>query len=221
MRAREILSNMVIPLKPTDTVSLALGWMEDMSITHLPIVNKGKLVGVVPHAALFEMNDDADLSENKGLPLVRSYVYADQHFLEVLQIAAAEKLSLVPVLDTHDHYLGSVTQWEIIKAMAAFTASSQPGGIIVLEINEQSYSLSEIARIVEANDAKVLSASISSEPDCTQLEVTIKVNVIDLSAIIQTLNRYDYIIKASFSNESHYDSMLNERFDSLMKYLNI
>jgi len=52
------------------------------------------------------------------------------------------------------------------------------------------------------------------------LEVTIKINRTDLSAIIQTFNRYNYTIKASF-HQSEYVDDLKDRFDSFMSFLNI
>ncbi len=220
MRAKDILSSLVMPLKTSDPGSLALSWMEDLSVSHLPVVDKAKYLGLLKNADVYSLEDlDEPLGKTK-LPLIRSYVKTDLHFFEVLRMAAAEQLSLVPVLDHHNHYKGSITQADIIQAMANFTSVSQPGGIIVLEINAQQYSLSEISRIIEANDAKVLSAAITSVASSTLLEVTIKVSVMDLSSIIQTLNRYDYIIKASFAEESQYDTLLNERFELLMKFLN-
>ncbi len=219
MLAKNMLSNLVMPLKPSDTGHLALNWMEDTGVTHLPLVDKQNLLGLIRNADIYSLDDlDKPLGRQK-IPFTRPYVYADQHFFDVLQLASAEKLSLIPVLDQNNKYIGSITHDEIIQNMADFTSVKQPGGILVLEISTQQYSLSELSRIIESNDAKVLSACITSSSESTQLEVTIKVSVMDLSSIIQTLNRYDYIIKASFANESMYDSLLHERYESLMKYL--
>ncbi len=219
MRAKDLLSNLVMPLKPTDTCSLALNWMEDLGVVHLPVTDNDNYLGLVKNSDIYSREDiDEPLNVSK-IPLHRFYVQTDAHFFDVLRLADAEKLSVVPVLDHHNHYKGSITQSEIIQAMANFTSVTQPGGILVLEISAQQYSLSEISRIIEANDAKILHAAVTSSPDSTQLEVTIKVSVMDLSSIIQTLNRYDYIIKASFAEESQYDSLLSERFESLMRFL--
>ena len=92
--------------------------------------------------------------------------------------------------------------------------------IIVLEINDKDYLLTEIAQIVESNDAKVLSMYITSHPDSTKFEVTLKINKMDVGSILQTFNRYDYIISASFTEDTYTDN-LQDRFDSLMNYLNI
>ncbi len=219
MRAKDMLSKIVMPLKPSDPGSLALNWMEDMGVTHLPLVETTHFYGLIRNADICNLEDpDESIGTNK-LPLHRTYVCHDVHLYEVLRQVAAENLSLIAVLDHHDHYAGAITTHEITQAMAGFTSLTQPGGIIVLEINEQHYVLSEIARIIESNDAKVLSSAVTSAPNSTQLEVTLKLNIMDLSSVIQTLNRYDYIVKASFAEESQYDSLLSERYEALMKFL--
>ncbi len=220
MRAKDILSKLVIPLKPKDSGSLALQWMEDIGVAHLPLVDKESFLGLIRSEDIYNLDDVDKPVDPYEVPLIRSYVYAQQHIYDVLRLAAAEKLTIVPVLNEHNHYLGSITLVELIRGMAGFTSVEQPGGILVLEVSAAQYSLSEISRIVEANNAKVLSAFITSPPDSSKLEVTIKVSVMDLSSIMQTLNRYDYIVKASFAEESQYDSLLSERYESLLKYLN-
>ncbi len=219
MRAKDILSKEIIPLKPYDTGSLALQWMEDFGVSHLPVVDKGNFFGLVKNEDIYNMaNVDAIIDPHK-IPLLRTYVYASQHFYEVLRLAAPEQLSVIPVLNDKNNYVGSITRSGIIRAMAGFTSVQQPGGILILEVSAAQYALSEIARIVESNDAKVLSASITSPPESNKLEVTVKVSVMDLSSIIQTLNRYNYTVKASFAEESQYNSLLSERYESLIKYL--
>lgn len=97
----------------------------------------------------------------------------------------------------------------------------QPGGIIVLELIERDYSLSQIAQIVESNNVKVLSMYISSPPESTKLEVTLKVNTGDLVSVIRTFERYNYELKTWVTNNDSMDNFYSERFDLLMKYLNI
>jgi len=97
----------------------------------------------------------------------------------------------------------------------------QPGGISVLEMIERDYTLSQIAQIVESNNIKVLSLYINSLPDSTKLEVTLKVNSSDLLAVIRTFERYNYEVKTWVSDNDSMDHFYSERFDMLMKYLNI
>ncbi len=221
MLAKDLFSEMVIPLKPSDTGEMALSMMDDLKVSHLPVVIEEKLLGVISEADILNFDMPSDPIDNYRLSLPRPYVLLSQHYYDVIRIAAAENLTLVPVLDEDTVYLGSITLSRIIGMMAEMASVKQPGGVIVLEVNNQDYSLGEISRIVESNDAKVLSAYITSFHDSTRLEVTIKINRIDLSSIIQTFNRFNYTITASFSEESQWDELLNSRYESLMNYLNV
>ncbi len=221
MLANELISDIVMPLRTSDTGNTALNWMEELRISHLPIVNNENFLGLVSEKDIFELNDPEEPIGNYQLSLVRPYVYDDQHLYEVIRIMSALELTLVPVLDEHDNYLGCITQTPLLKEIAHTGSIGQPGGIIVLQMNVADYSLHEISRIVESNDAKILSSGIRTFDESNMIEVTLKLNKIDVSGVIQTFNRYEYQISASFSEENNYEDLLKERFGSLMNYLNI
>lgn len=130
------------------------------------------------------------------------------------------KLTVLPVLDENENYLGLIPLTSLLQQFSILAATREPGGIIVLEMNELDYSLSQIAQIVEGNDGKILSCYLNSLPESTRIEVTVKVNKTDISGILQTFNRYNYTVKASFHQSEFSDDMKN-RFDSFMNYINI
>ena len=88
-----------------------------------------------------------------------------------------------------------------------------------MEINQNDYSMSEIARIIEESNAKILSSYITSVPDSTKMELTIKVNITEIDAIIKDFERFEYKVMASYQEGSSKDDM-TERYESLMRYLN-
>lgn len=221
MKAKELISNLVLPLRTSDTASTALTWMEELRVSHLPIVNNESFMGLVSDVDIYAINDPDEPLGNHKLSLSRPYVLAHQHFYEVIRLASNEKLSLVPVLDERGNYMGCISLQSLVNHMAGLSSVNQPGGIIILEMNIHDYSLAEISRLVEGNDAKILSAYVSSHDHTTKIEVTLKLNKIDISGVLQTFNRYNYIVKAYFSEESKIDDLLNDRYDSLMTYLNI
>ncbi len=221
MLPREYINDTIVPLKTSDTGKTALSIMDEFRVSHLPIVNHEKLLGLVSDADIYGQNMPDEPLGNHRLSLPRPYVYLHSHFFDAVRIAATDKLSLVPVLDEKENYQGCITLSRMVTVMGDMASVQQPGGIIVLEVNSHDYALSEIARIVEYNDAKVLSAYVTTFPDSTRLEVTIKVNRMDVSPILQTFARYNYQINASFSEQSHHDELLSSRYDSLMNYLNI
>ena len=221
MLVKNLINDAIIPLRTSDTAVTALSWMEDLRVSHLPIVNNQNFLGLISDTDIYDLNKPDEPLGNHKLSLIRPYVNFNQHFYDAVRLISEQNLTLVPVLDDNNNYLGCITMFGLIEKMANTASVNQPGGIIVLQVNSIDYSLSEISRIVEANDAKILSSYITSYSDSTKFEVTIKVNKIDVSPIIQTFNRFDYIITASFSEESHFEDLIKDRYELLMTYLNI
>jgi len=61
---------------------------------------------------------------------------------------------------------------------------------------------------------------MTSHLDSTKIDVTLKVNSYDLTSIIRTFERYDYLVKASF-RDGHGDEDMQWRYDTLMQYLKL
>ncbi len=221
MIARDLISEVVPALKTSDSGQTALNWMEIFRISHLPIVNNQDFLGLISDSDIYDMNQPEEPIGNHSLTLLKPYVTDDQHLFEVIGLASRLKLTVVPVLDSHNHYKGVITATDLVRYLASISSIDQSGGILVLEITERDYSLSQIAQIVETNNIKVLSLYITSPPDSTRLEVTLKVNSTDLASLIRTFERYNYDVKTWITSDDSMDRFYSERFDLLMKYLNI
>lgn len=220
MIARDLLSAAIVPLKTSDTGLEALNWMDEYRVSHMPIVNNAEFLGLISEEDIYEFNSYEEPIGSHPLSLAKPYVNESQHIFDIFKLLSGMQLTLVPVLDDKKHYLGVITLEDLLKKFTTIASLQNPGGVIVLERSINDYSLTEIAQIIESNGAKVLGVFITSSPDSTLLEISIKVSSIDLGQIIQTFNRYNYIIKASFGEENYHD-ILKERYDLLMTYLNI
>lgn len=207
-------------MSPEYSAMDVLSWMEEYKVYHLPVVKGKQYIGLIAEADIFSIdNPEAAIGLEQNRALKNIYTKADNHIYEVIDLMAKEKLSAVPVLDSKNNYLGVITPSAIIEKFSGYAAVNQPGGIIVLKINDKDYYASQIVQIIEENDARLLSLFISSEPESTALDITLKVNKQDLSGILQTFGRYGYEIKASFFDENQ--DYLQDRYDSLMNYLSI
>ncbi|HZL11939.1 MAG TPA: CBS domain-containing protein [Prolixibacteraceae bacterium] len=221
MIAQNLLSEVVPALRLTDSGQKALNLMEIFRISHLPVVEGKALVGLISDKIIYDLNiidkPVGDYSEH----LLSPHIHTNQHIYEVFSVISALKLSAVPVLDLHHQYVGVITVFDLAHKFADLFAVNEQGGVIVLELNSMDYSLSQIAQIVEGNDAKILSFYVTQEKESNIMSVTMKINVIDLSAIIQTFVRYDYNIKAVYMDDSVIQNLYDDRFDQLMKYMNV
>jgi len=221
MLAKDLISNEIPALRTSDTGIEALNYMEIFRISHLPIVNNEEFLGLISDSDIYDFNSPEYPLGNHKLSLTRPYVRIDQHIYEVIEVFSRLKLSVVPVLDYDNKYCGLIRVSELLQYFSKLTAVEKDGGIIVLEINQNDYSLTEIAQIIESNDAKILSLYVKSHYDSMKMNITIKVNVTDITAIIQTFNRYNYIVKASFMESDKQNDIFDSRYRSFMKYLSI
>ena len=220
MVASDLISEDIPPLRTSDTGTRALQWMEEFRVSHLPIVNHQDFLGLVCESDILDMNSPEEPIGAHVLSLAKPFVYSYQHVYDVLKVLSMNKLTLIPVLNEKDQYLGIIQLSDLLEHFAEMASMKDPGGLLVLELNVNDYSLSEIARIVESNDAKILSLYISSHSDSTRLELTLKINRTDLSAVLQTFSRFNYQVKASF-HQSNFQDDLVERLDSLMKFFDL
>ncbi|MBN2347561.1 MAG: CBS domain-containing protein [Bacteroidales bacterium] len=221
MLAKELISDVIPPLKTSDSGQKALYWMDIFRISHLPIVNNQDFLGLISDKDIYDNNMAEEPIGNHSLSLFSPHVFYDQHIYEVIELVSRLNLTVVPVLDRNNHYMGSITMIDLLHYFADLSALKQPGGLIVLELNNNDYSLSQIAQIIESNDAKILSLYVNTHTNSMKMEVTIKVNRKELTSIIQTFDRYNYIIKASFMDEDDLDNWYESRYESFMKYLSI
>ena len=220
MIARELISDAIPPLKTSDSVQKVLDRMAEFRVNHLPVVNDQQFLGLVAEDDLIEVADYSQPVGALNLSLYHPTVQDDQHVYEVIRLFYLQKLSLVPVLDKKNDYLGVISINTMVEYMATLTSVKEPGGIIVIEISNRDNSLSHIAQIVESDNAQVLSSYIRSFPDSTRLEVTLKVNKTDISGIVSSFARYDYEVVATF-NKTRADGQTMDRYDQLMNYLDI
>ena len=220
MLAGDLITDVIPPLKTTDTVEMALDWMEQFKVSHLAVVNNRELVGLVSETDLLDYeHPEQEISASK-LHLMRPAIHHYQHTYDLLRLMSSLNLTLIPVIDEKELYKGCITLQGIVQNLSNMASVQNPGGVIVLEMNQHDYSVTHIGNIIEGNEAKILSLHVSSQPDSTKIEVTIKVNRENLRPIIQTFNRYNYSVKATFQ-QGDYNKGLDDRLNEFMHFLNI
>ena len=220
MIARELITNDVPPIRSSETVEKALNWLDEFKVTHLAVVDGTQYQGLISENILYDAaSSDMTIAE-LNVTLNRPFIYEDRHIYEVMKMVSDMQLSIAPILDKSDNYIGLTTLPSLMHLISNTSSISEPGSVIVLELNQNDYSLGHLAQIIEGNDTKILSTYITSSADSTLMEVTIKVNRKNIQGVLQALARYDYVVNASYS-EIDYQEDMKDRFESLMKYLDM
>ena len=218
MIASEIIAEYIIPLRISDSGNAALMAMNDLNVKHLPVLDmKGNYMGLLSENDL--LDHPLDLPINL-VELEKNYVRDRDHLFEIMKFMAEKDITAIPVLDKENKYLGCISIESLLKYYASGFSFTEPGSILVIQMDRRNYSLVEISKIIEAENSRILSSFVSVSPDSQNVLVTIKINSLDSSRIVSIFEKYDYKIIAEFSEEPYFESM-KERYDALMNYLNV
>lgn len=221
MTAIELVNDLIIPLGVADKISFGIRQMDENHVAQLPVIDQKKYLGLIFEDDLLTAEDEDLPIESLSNGLKHFSVNQHEHFYNALRMMSENHLGLVPVTDSAGFYLGSILQEDVLGKAADVLSVQNPGGIIILHVSENDFSLAEISRLVESNDVKILSVGVHSLPGSQTLQVTLKLNRINIEPVIQTFNRFEYDIITYFGENEKDEELLRERYDSLMQYLNM
>ena len=220
MLTGELTSQTIPYLHLNDKVYQALQLMNDNQVTHLPIVDGEKYVGIISEDDLLQAdNEHVELNELQQ-SFSNTSVKSDEHFLKAIQVAAENGLSVVPIVDNDNDITGVVAYSDLLKNASEFMSLNEPGGLIVLEMESNQYSFNELSKILETNDAQITQLNTINNQETGMMQVTIRINKPDVSDIVAAFQRYEYNVKYYFGEEL-YTNDLRNNYDNLMNYLKI
>ncbi len=220
MIANEVISNAIFPLRKQDTAEDILTMLSMNRLKELPVVDEGKLLGIISEGQAYEMTSTQTISD---ILIPGQVIQVDKHthIFELISKMALHNLTMIPIVDDKDQtFKGIVTQEDVFNFYAKSFSFKEPGSIVVVEMSRRSYSMAEISQIVESEGAAILSSFLSNASDIEKIIVTIKINKLDIRSIIAGFERYSYEVKASYTEQEYYDN-LKDRYDMLMHYLDV
>lgn len=219
MTAAELITNSIPVLQTTDTVRLALELMQDNKVQQLPVVNNQVYAGLIDEGDLEDADENELIAKHlQGINTV--HVSPSDFFLVPLKIMHQRQLDLLPVVKETGELMGVLTQEELLWAASHYNSAAVPGGIIIFQMQPNSFYLSEIGRIVESNNARIIHLNTWTDGSTGELMVAIKVNKSDIQDILASFERYQYNIVHYFG-ENLSEEELKENYDHLINYLNI
>ena len=220
MKAIELIQNDIPPVRTNETIEKALNWMDEFKLNHIPVVNETEYVGLLSDDMVYDYNHLKDPISNINFLGKQQSVLENAHFFQVMSLISSYKLSVVPVCDEQRNYKGSISTKKLINVFSKQSGFNSSGAIITLLVNDFDYQLSQIAQIIESNDTKILSLYSENLESNNQLKLTIKISDGKLGAVLQTFSRYDYTVQDVFSDDE-INNQSKQRYDHLMKYLNV
>ena len=203
----------------TDKVSFALQLMDDNEIQDLPVVENEIFTGSVSKEILLEADEETTINTLQS-SFSGNCVKKDEYFLSAVKGVVESDSTLIAVINDSKEYLGVITSATLLEQLSIYVGTVEPGGIIVLEVERRNYSFGEISRLIETNDAYITQLNTYTEPETGLVIVSLKINKVEISDIVATFHRYEYVVRYYFGEEQ-FTNELKDNYNHLMTYLNI
>jgi acetoin utilization protein AcuB len=220
MIAPDLISDSIPPLHLEDSGEHALITMQEFNVSQLPVLDGNKYVGLITLDEIINLKHLSHTIKSFNLPMRKPFVRDSAHIFDVMKAALDFNVRVVPVVKDDFEYTGLISAESCLRGFAVLNSVKDAGAILELEVEQAGYSLSEAARIVEDNDAKILCFYTNIRQQDGVIEITLKLNTTDVNAIVASFERFDYEVKA-VHNDAEYTEELKDRYDALMRYLNV
>ena len=220
MLAIELNNNIIPRLELEDTVAKALQLINDFKVSHLPVVSEEKYLGLISEEDLLDADNKKMHIQLLQDDFIDISIIENEHFLQAVNISNQYQTSVVPVVNEEKEFLGSISGQHLLRTLGNFSVAQEIGGIIVLEMERSQFTISEISRIVESNEATILHLNTTIQPETGLLTVTIHINKRELSMVVAAFERYEYDVLYYFGEEK-FENEIHSNYRHLMNYLDI
>ncbi len=219
MNVDQLIAPSVPVLLAEDSGDKALEVMEESGLNQLPMITGDVYTALIQENDVFDWKDPQAALSTAEFISYRPAIIASAHPFEAIRIMNQMNLTVLPVIDHEQKYLGAVTKDTLLKYVAETGSLDSSGGIVVLEILPRNYTLYEIARICENEDVIIMNMQVHTN-DQGKLEVTLKLNRSALDAVVSSLERHNYHVKDVYGEDVNNEDIAG-KYNLLMNYINM
>ncbi len=190
---------------------------KEFGYSHVFIKKKGFFMGAISQAFL-EESPEGNL-ESLEIHFEKFAILEDGNLLDSIKLFHIFNANVVPVISQDEKYLGYLSCDDIFNEFSKYPLFSENGAMLVVQTNNPHYSFTEIAQIVESNNAKIYGCYVNHIGENFS-QITLKISNENLSSIDETFERYGYsVIQKYYADEK--DELMKDRFGFFQKYLEI
>jgi len=197
MLVRDIMTSPAIAIAPDTTLQDAYRTMQEKGIRHLPVVEEGRLVGVIT-------DRDLRLATSALAPspfppgsrvsevMCRAPLTADaiDPVEDAARIMRERKIGCLPVMDDA-RLIGIITGLDLLDALMRMTGVDKPSGRLEVRLPDHPGELARLTSFLSHRDINI--HSILTYPEGPQLVRTVlRVGSIEVRMLAQNLRRAEF-----------------------------
>ncbi|MDN7240212.1 acetoin utilization AcuB family protein [Planococcus sp. N028] len=199
MLVEEIMKTDVYTLRPDQTVKDAVLLFEEKHIRHAPVVEEGKLVGVLSDRDLkdalpstFATSPPPERYENKieNIMMKQPITAHPMDFVEEIALVFYEqKIGCLPVISGNE-LVGFLTETDLLYKYIELTGAHQPGSQIEIKVPNRSGVLYEVSKVFYEKNINILSVLVYPDKQNTDNKILVfRVQTMNPLAVINDLRK--------------------------------
>lgn len=197
------------------SVEEALQFAEDFMFTHVFVKKKGVFLGGICKEFL-EDNLEKELKDI-AIHIERFAILDSENIIDTVKLFYTFNANVVPVINKNEKYLGYIAYDDVFNELSKYPLFSENGALLTVETSIKTYSMTEVAKIVEGNNCKFYGAFISNINE-DFVQITMKISNGNLSSVDETFERYGYHVLHKFYNDEK-EELMKDRYQFFQKYL--
>jgi len=199
MLIREIMHKNPITISPEIPLCEAYKIMQEKNIRHLPVIQNGKLIGIVTDRDLRlatsklaekPFNPKDSVKEIMSSPVQTA---APSDPIEIAtKIMRELKISSLPVLE-NQKLVGIVTGADLLDAMLKLTGVHRPSGRLDIELSDRSGELARLTNIIAKHKVNIHSILTYPEQD-NKIRVVLRINTMEIKTLAEEICSSGFIV---------------------------
>lgn len=193
------MSRAPITIDKNTPVYKALGIMKNNRIRHLPVVSKGKLLGMVTEKTLFYLAPSpatslsifeintlmAEITVAEAMKKIPT-VTPDTTIEEAALLMRDQMTNGIPVVEEDNVLVGIITESDIFNALIKLFGYGKPGIRMVIEAKDRVGLIADITRIVKEFDI-VIRSIVTVDKEDSKVNVVLRLSVVEPAPLVDAL----------------------------------
>ena len=206
MRVQDVMTKELITVEPGTPIFQAQKLMREHQVRKLPVVMRGRLVGMVTHDLFMEITPSKatgfgvqemhyllnDMKVSELMDKNPVTVSPDMPFEEALNLGQQKGNTGFPVMENGE-IVGIITNGDIIRLLNKFLGLGEEGVRITIEgLGTRLGEVNMIISILDRHRAPILSLMTRSRREKQDLIALIRLRVKDATAIVEDLSNVGF-----------------------------
>lgn len=200
MKVGEWMERKLITIDRNTTIQEAISLMKKHSIRHLPVIEEGRLAGLVTEGDMrqvFVASLIEELSIDDVMIKDPITVKADTEIDDAARLIHYNKIGGLPVVDEDERLLGIITVADIMAAFIELMGVLRSSSRIDIVLGQDPEAFEEVSRIISSNGGKIISVGMLPQSDRKENIYFFRLKKRRIGKIVDALGEAGYTVIAS------------------------